>query len=69
MVPGPEKEQHTHKWKLFFKLLINSKMQPSSVLGKAEDTAATEIRSGLALTRLILVMEADIPLKFTQMII
>lgn len=36
------------------------------MLGDAEDTAETEIGSGLALR---LVMEADVRLKFTQMII
>lgn len=53
-----------------FKLLINSEMQLSSVLGDAEDTALTELGSGLALTTtLTLVMEAEVQLTFPQMII
>lgn len=51
-----------------FKLLINSEMQLSSVLD-AEDTALTELGSGLALTTLTLVMEAEVQLRFPQMII
>lgn len=43
--------------KVVFKLPLLKRFNLSSVLGNAEDTAVTKIGSGLALTRLILVME------------
>lgn len=66
MVPGPEKEHHT--WRLFLSCSLTQRYNSPPVLGDAEDTAQIELDSGLPLMGLILVMEADALLKFTQVL-